>query len=39
MHTGIWRGSLKEISLGRPRPRWDDNTERDLKGLGERVLD
>jgi hypothetical protein len=28
MHAGIWRGSLKEISLGKPRPRWDDNIEK-----------
>jgi hypothetical protein len=32
MHTGIWSGSLKEISLGKPRRRWEDNIERDLKG-------
>jgi hypothetical protein len=33
MHTGIWRGSLKEISLGKRRRRWEDNIERDLKGI------
>jgi hypothetical protein len=32
MHTGIWRGSLKEMSVGRPGRRWKDNIERDLKG-------
>jgi hypothetical protein len=33
MHTGIWRGSLKEMSVGRPGRRWKDSIERDLKGI------
>ena len=33
MHAGIWRGSLKEMPLGRPRRTWEDNIERDLKGI------
>jgi hypothetical protein len=33
MHTGIWRESLMEIPLGRPR-RWrEDNIERDVKEI------
>ena len=33
LRTGIWKGNLKEISLGKPRRRWEDNIERDLKGI------
>ena len=35
VHTGfLWR-SLREIQLGRPRHRWEDNIKMDLREVGD----
>ena len=33
-YTGFWWGNLREIELGRPRRRWEDNIKMDLQELG-----
>ena len=33
-HTRFWWGNLKERLFGRPRCRWDENCEADLKEVG-----
>ena len=39
-HTEFWWGNLKGMRLlGRPRHRWEDNIEKDLKGMGGNELD
>jgi len=32
--SGVWWGNLKEIPLGRPRRRWEDNIQMDLQEVG-----
>jgi hypothetical protein len=39
MHIGYWWESQKEIDLGRPRRRWVDNIEMDIREIGWGVMD
>ena len=34
MHIRFWWGDLREITLGRPRHRWEDNIKMDLQKVG-----
>jgi hypothetical protein len=34
VHTGFWRGHLRERELGKPSCRWEDNIKMDLQEVG-----